>query len=310
MSSSSRSAVAPKTLGKRKRQTNESKAKVNGIKKSAGPKIQTTREPSAEEEESDAYEVFRRHFESQFKPIEEDLRPKQPKVEEKQADNDDEEDEEDEDSDWSGISDDEGKRKVEVVEHTGKPSNSNEYDDLAAKEEMKAFMSSKPPTAARKPIPKPQKSKENSEDENDEAANLKNDLALQRLLRESHLLDSNSSLDPTGKNRHKALDLRIQALGSNSSIMTQEKMPLSHRKGIMAKASEREEKRRREARENGIILEKPKLTKRKDAESRRERGVGGPGVGKFRGGMLKLSKRDIADIEGPKRMAKGKKGRR
>ena len=77
-------------------------------------------------------------------------------------------------------------------------------------------------------------------------------------------------------------------------------MPMAHRKGMITKRTEKEEKRRREARENGIILEKAKVAK-KSSEPKRDRGVGGPGVGKFSGGMLKLSKKDISDIEGPKR---------
>lgn len=78
-------------------------------------------------------------------------------------------------------------------------------------------------------------------------------------------------------------------------------MPMAHRKGITAKKVEKEETRRREARENGIILEKANLVKKKGADARRDRGVGAPGVGKFSGGTLTLSKKDILDIEGPKR---------
>lgn len=84
---------------------------------------------------------------------------------------------------------------------------------------------------------------------------------------------------------------------------------MAHRKGILAKAAVKEETRRREARENGIILEKATRIK-KGGDQRRERSVGGPDIGKFRGGTLKLSKRDIADIEGPKRRTVGKGGRR
>ncbi len=77
-------------------------------------------------------------------------------------------------------------------------------------------------------------------------------------------------------------------------------MPLSHRRGILSEAAKRQERRRREAKENGIILEK--ATKSSSGkEVRRERGIGGPSIGKFQGGMLKLSKRDVADIEGPKK---------
>jgi hypothetical protein len=86
-------------------------------------------------------------------------------------------------------------------------------------------------------------------------------------------------------------------------------MPMAHRKGIIAKASQKEETRRREARENGIILEKAKAVKKKGADAKRERGVGGPGLGKFSGGTLTLSKKDIMEIEGPRRGGAGRGGR-
>jgi hypothetical protein len=140
-----------------------------------------------------------------------------------------------------------------------------------------------------------------------DAENLKNDLALQRLLKESHLLDPASDLNPTGKNRHKALDLRVQSLGAKTSLFEQQKMPMSHRKGINAKAVKKEEDRRREARENGIILEKPTF-QRKGSSKRRERGIGGPAVGKFAGGTLTLSKRDLMSIKGPSKTSR--RGRR
>ena len=84
---------------------------------------------------------------------------------------------------------------------------------------------------------------------------------------------------------------------------------MSHRKGIVAKATQKEETRRREARENGIILEKAKAVKKKGADTKRDRGVGGPGVGRFSGGTLTLSKKDISDIEGPHRGASGRGGK-
>jgi hypothetical protein len=148
-----------------------------------------------------------------------------------------------------------------------------------------------------------------AKDDTDETANLKKDLALQRLLAESHLLDSSSNTDINGVNRHKATDLRLQSLGAKTSILRQEKMPMSHRKGITSKQSDREEKRRREARENGIILEKAKSGMKGHKEARRDRGIGGPGVGKFSGGTLRLSKKDIFDIEGPKKKFASKGGR-
>ena len=83
---------------------------------------------------------------------------------------------------------------------------------------------------------------------------------------------------------------------------------MSHRRGIIAKRSDREEKRRKEARENGVILEKAQMGAKKST-GKRDRGVGAPGVGKFSGGTLKLSKKDIFEIEGP-RKSNGTRGGR
>lgn len=160
---------------------------------------------------------------------------------------------------------------------------------------------SKPPKAAEQALRKGTRGqKEESEggDEDDsEALNLKHDLDLQRLLKESHLLEkAKSSADP-GSHRHKAIDMRMQTLGSKDSLFHQQKMPASHRRGIVAKAASREVMRRKDAKENGIILEKA-AGKTKSA-SRRERAVDVPAVGRFRGGTLQLSKRDLLDIQGP-----------
>lgn len=144
--------------------------------------------------------------------------------------------------------------------------------------------------------PEPTSKKEEEEDTHD-AMNLKHDLALQRLLTESHLLDSADDLAPTGKNRLKALDLRMQSLGAKDSLYAQNKMPTAHRRGIKAKAATKEDKRRREAKENGIILEKPSKVSKSSNNGRRERGVGGSSVGKFSGGTLNLNKQDIARVQ-------------
>ncbi|KAL1623955.1 pre-rRNA processing and 40S ribosomal subunit assembly [Neofusicoccum ribis] len=258
-------------LGKRKRV--ESKAPV-----SKRPAKEEEEEPSDSEDLRDA---FRRAFEAKFKP----LSGSKKKEEKKAPEPTEAEEHEGEDDDWDGISEEDedsgNNNTVEVVEVTG-PTRS----ERMSKAELKAFMSSKPPTAPTPRQPSNDKAGDKDEDADADALNLKNDLALQRLLKESHLLDASSSASllagPSGKNRHKATDLRIQALGSKGSILAQGKMPMAHRKGIKAKASEREEKRRREARENGIILERAKKEKVGE-ERKRERGVGGPGVGKFSG---------------------------
>lgn len=86
------------------------------------------------------------------------------------------------------------------------------------------------------------------------------------------------------------------ALGAKKSIHAQKSMPMSHRKGINEAARKREEKRRQEAKEAGIVLEKE--VKKRKFTGERERGLGGPSVGKFKGGVLKLSKSDLRDING------------
>lgn len=136
-----------------------------------------------------------------------------------------------------------------------------------------------------------------SEETAAEAVNLKNDLELQRLLKESHLLDAGSGSTLTHIHRHKAIDMRIQSLGGKFSLFTQSKMPPSHRRGIAAKAQLRESNRRKEAKENGIILEKEAKSKR-SRKTKRDRGIGGPAIGKFQGGTLKLSRKDISSIRG------------
>lgn len=144
---------------------------------------------------------------------------------------------------------------------------------------------------------------ETTEDDATEAANKKHDLALQRLLKESHLLDPGSfkgTLPASeGKSRLKALDLRLKDLGAKEPVSQQQKMPLSHRKGIVAKATDREERRRKNALENGIVLEKAKSTSK--TKKFREKGVGGSTIGKFRGGTLKLSSRDLQSVQDDKR---------
>ncbi|KAK3067892.1 pre-rRNA processing and 40S ribosomal subunit assembly [Teratosphaeriaceae sp. CCFEE 6253] len=256
-------------------------------------------------EDGDARARFQRAFEAKFKPLR--------KTEKSSASSKADPPEavlnvvqdEDQISDWSGLSDEDD--AVEIVEHALAGATASE--DLA-KQELKAFMSSKPPALTAQTRPIASKPAQSEPEDEAEASNLKHDLALQRLLRESHLLDhsaaSSSSAVPEGKSRIKALDLRIQDLGAKNSHLTQEKMPIAHRKGIVAKASSRESARRKEAVENGVILEKVKSVSQ--PQKRRERGIGAPSVGKFRGGTLKLSSRDVRSVEGPKRA--GGKGRK
>ena len=103
-------------LGKRKRQTGD-----------------ITKREKEEHEESDisgldAQEIFRRHFEAQFKPLPVARKPSKLVAEELG-------DESEEGSDWGGLSDDE-ENEVQVVEHTEAQARTAGM----SKEELKSFM--------------------------------------------------------------------------------------------------------------------------------------------------------------------------
>ncbi|KAM5444646.1 pre-rRNA processing and 40S ribosomal subunit assembly [Microsporum ferrugineum] len=281
-------------LGKRKRDVT-----VASRDRATVDKDESTHDISSQ----DAQERLRKYFESRFEPL--DLPVSNPGGVQDGSSDAPDTDISDED-DWDGIEDGEEEEDCEpapeVVDYSTAPIQRTEVIDKAT---ARKYMSSKPPSLlsdSTKPTKKQTKKggEEATDDQTTDAANLKNDLALQRLLKESHLLDSASDLNPTGVNRHKAIDLRAQTAGAKTSIYTQKSMPMSHRKGISAKATQKEAIRRREAQENGIILERPSLAKSKLAVKRRDRGIGGPSVGKFVGGTLKLSRQDVMAIQGPK----------
>lgn len=299
--------MAPQ-LGKRKRVTREELERP-----SRSPS------PSSGSDDQDMQELFRRAFEKKFKPLDvEPVKPKAkaaPKIEEEDEDNDDQEEEED---DWSGLSDSDSNH-VQVVEYRDTARDS--ADEATLKAQKRAFMSSKPPTSSNantsSKLATNKRPPTTTDDDAGDSANLKNDLALQKLLRDSHILSASSSgastpttLLTTGAARHRSTDLHLQSLGAKGSVFTQKKMPMAQRKHMVSKAKLGEQKRRHDAREAGIILEKEKRVASAERERRRERGVGGPSVGKFRGGTLTLSKKDVRGITGPpgSKSGKSKKG--
>ncbi|KAL7935973.1 hypothetical protein V8C35DRAFT_296510 [Trichoderma chlorosporum] len=290
----------------------------------------------------DAQEIFRRHFEAQFLPLPEAKRKAKEAQDEDESeddsdgsgsegdewdgvsneDDDDEEDESegDEDDDDEEEEDDEDDTPaIEVVDHSVSQAPKT---NTMSKRELKAFMSSRPPdqTSSPKPAAQPSSSKPSSALPEDAPSLLAQDLELRRLIAESHLLQTNKPLSlaaalsttsspnaqpkafAAGRVRQKALDMRIQALGSKTSILKQEKMPMHMRKGITAAATEREAKRRREAKESGVILERE--TGKKKGRDRKSGGGGGggngfgPAVGRLKGAELRISERDVKKIEG------------
>ncbi|KAF4979765.1 hypothetical protein FDECE_18009 [Fusarium decemcellulare] len=290
-------------------------------------------EPPVSEE--DAAAIFRRHFEAQFAPLPgADLKSK-PKAtrrddydDETSVDNENEEENDDQDDDdddeWGGFSDDEPNDEeeeeastIEVVDHSG---SQTPKPTTMSKRELKAFMSSRPPdqTSRTTEPSTPTTSSSTTALPEDAPSLLAQDLELRRLLAESHLLApaltaTGTSVTPknfaAGRTRHKATDLRVQALGSKTSIHKQENMPMNMRKGIVAAADAREAKRRREAKENGVILERETGKKKRRRERGGDLAVDRPGVGRLRGAELRLSDRDIRNIESG-RDAFGRRGRR
>lgn len=84
---------------------------------------------------------------------------------------------------------------------------------------------------------------------------------------------------------------------------------MSHRQGIHAKATAREAFRRKEAKENGIILERAPISKRQ--RGKKEHAVGDPSLGRFSEATLVLSEKDVRKIQGGRRaLVSRTKGRR
>lgn len=264
--------------------------------------------------------------------------------EEEDGDDSDDDDEDGEDDGSEADSDSEADNKVEVVDHSKPlaPALAPQVLMGMTKREMRAYLSSRPPDAlseagtskAKQLLLKKDDAGDDGQNE-DSKALLAKDLELQRLISESHILSSANPFNTTtsgaaakafagGRARALTTDLRLQGLGGKGSIFSQQKMPMGMRQGIVGARAAREERRRREAKENGIILERPaggdaaagggkgrKNNKKKSTFGRRDLPVDMPGMGRMKGGELRLNKRDVkaVEMEG-KRMDNGKRKRR
>lgn len=179
--------------------------------------------------------------------------------------------------------------------------------------------------------------------------NLENDLKLQRLLQESHILADQQQYsgadltlqtldyeEPTGKARQRTLDSRIRSIASVNSATgglpkKLEKMPMSMRKGMVSKYEKRVAKYEEEAKNAGIVLSKIKKGERRNIQSGkgatsitdrigsgkksdiriRDRGLKISSVGRSTRNGLVISKDDIERINNAgKRRTGGKKGGR
>ncbi|EPS42643.1 hypothetical protein H072_3400 [Dactylellina haptotyla CBS 200.50] len=274
--------------------------------------------------------IFRRHFESKFGAVDitpvasKETKRKSKKISRKAQPEDDdeslssndntntlqvedlnsEEEVEDEDEemgdseesgdDWEGFDEDDNTpaaREPEVVTYDF----SRRGPPPTTKPSHRSFMTSKPPTSVNSTSTAKSKPKSAKDDKDDpsEVLNLKNDLALHRLLSESHLLDKETLTHSSGANRLKAVESRIQSLGGTPMQKlngSDARIPMHIKKGMVKKQAMRVEKEKRIAKENGIVVAK---TAKKKKERKRDSGVGNPSVGKFRKGALVLSKKDV-----------------
>ncbi|KAF5099484.1 hypothetical protein D0Z00_001616 [Geotrichum galactomycetum] len=170
------------------------------------------------------------------------------------------------------------------------------------KRQKKLFMSSHAPK--QEPIEPP--AKRDPKDESEEQLNLDNDLALQRLIKESHILAEaglsgvDISTGITGRARHKTLDLRLDELGLATAKTGQ--IPMNMRKGMVAKKAQRKERHIREAKEAGIVLARETKKElplgKRDKSKWRERGLKINSVGRETRNGLFISKSEISKYTG------------
>lgn len=144
-----------------------------------------------------------------------------------------------------------------------------------SKEEQKFLKSGRPlrkmhdPEQVEKTNQLPPPNDNDDDDDDLEQENIKNDIELQRFLKESHLLsafDSNSAnadaslTDNTimGKARSRTLEMRLKGLssinGNEQRLQKLEKMPIQIRKGMIDKHLTKIAKYEQDAKEGGIIL--------------------------------------------------------
>ncbi|CAN6674720.1 hypothetical protein TRVA0_062S00364 [Trichomonascus vanleenenianus] len=169
---------------------------------------------------------------------------------------------------------------------------------LVSKREKKLFVRSSAPKkepTEEKPSRKGKVSKEEQED-------IKNDLALQRLISESHILaeanqhsgaDISLDFDPIGKSRLKALDTRLKSLGAKQE--KSQSMPMNMAKGIKQAQKTKQEKYTKHAREAGIILAKVSKDTSKKTK-KRDRGLKIASVGRNTRHGLIISQQEIARV--------------
>ncbi|ANZ73562.1 BA75_00202T0 [Komagataella pastoris] len=318
----------------------------------------------SESEKLDALEIQRRNFEAQFGSLEDmgyidktKIRRNSNKIGE-HTDNEDDSGSESDTSnegktsgseEFNGFSENEEEEDYDEIETQlqGQPKtvkfteNFNTFKE-PSKDELKMVRAGKP--ISLKALQEKQKLalKNSAANNSEEQEHLVNDLQLQRLLDESHLLAGSSERfsgadlldtidfeEPIGKARLRTLNARVRKLastnGKNGGLPARlEKMPMSMRKGMIKKQLEREAEFEKEAKEAGIVLSKKRkgefrnlatgdrVTSKSDrigtgikkVAKMRDRGLKINSVGRSTRNGLVITPKEIAKVSGPAKKRK------
>ncbi|KAI3406675.2 FAF1 [Candida oxycetoniae] len=241
-----------------------------------------------------ALEVQRRNFESQFGSVEElgyrdlskQVSESDEETKEEFSERSDSEKSDESDSEF----DDEYQYQEEPVKNNGvipqvvrlnsgadtslSPSSLSTHSVIANKRERKLLKSGRAPTLSEIEAQTANLKQRAAKTDSEEISNLENDLKLQRLLKESHILASAANEfsgadltlqtldydDPTGRARKRILQSRISELtqlnrGKDKKL---ESMPMNMRKNMIAKRDLRVAQYERNAKDAGIVLPKTK----------------------------------------------------
>lgn len=248
-----------------------------------------------------ALEIQRRNFEKQFGNLEEmgfvdksktatpesseSLSEEDPVMEDgEEVENGASSDSESEEESEEELSSEEEEVKPKVVKLVADDS----VPTMASKEDKKLLRKGRAPTLAEIERKKAELAKitkkQQAQAAKEDAENLDNDLKLQRLLSESHILAHNmehlgaeltmQTIDyeaPVGNARRRILDQRIREVAATNSSTKGlpkklEKMPMKLRKGIINARERRVAEYEREAREAGIVLSKVKKGQLRELE--------------------------------------------
>jgi hypothetical protein len=206
---------------------------------------------------------------------------------------------------------------VEVVSFDER--NLTKIPDPFERQGYRSFMSSKvskQSSAKQDPAPgKRRRKAEAGEEASDSEDDLKKDKALQRLLRDAHLLDGSADALEIqgGKARQQSIAEQLKRSGAKQA--TQRKMPAGMRLGIRDAQRKKAQVHEETMRENGIITAK-KTAAEKQADlprkkPRKERSLGTmAGVGRYKNGTLTISKREIDSVNGTGAKHGGKNGKK